>query len=109
MNDPIATFTSWLEKNPGDRFALYSLALAYRKAGRTDEALRVFGELLALHPTSGAGHFQLGTTLLQLSRPADAAAAWRRGLDALRGQTDAESRRSFGEIERALDEVDDPG
>lgn len=103
----IRVFLDHLAKKPGDRFALYSLALEYKKAGDLDLAERTFRELLAAHPGAGAGHYQLGLLLRERGRTDDAVTAWRAGLDALRGLSDAEARRSYGEIERALDELED--
>lgn len=105
--DRIASYRDYLEKKPGDRFAMYSLALELRKAGRVEEAEAAFGELLDLHPGSGAGWFQLGDLLRDEERYREADAVWRRGLEALRGLDDPEARRSVEEIRRALSEVED--
>jgi tetratricopeptide (TPR) repeat protein len=104
--DRIETFRRWLVDKPGDRFAMYSLALELKKAGRFDEALEAFGALLAAHPTSGAGHYQLGELFREQGDEARAAAAWRVGLEALRGAQDPEARRSISEIQAALDLLD---
>ena len=39
--DKIALFVDYLKNKPGDRFAMYSLALEYRKAGRAQEAVEI--------------------------------------------------------------------
>ncbi|MCB9685620.1 MAG: tetratricopeptide repeat protein [Alphaproteobacteria bacterium] len=101
--DRIDAFRALLEKKPDDRFALYSLAFELKKAGRAEEALTAFGELLRRHPTSGAGHLQLGMLLQDLGRDDDAREAWEAGLGALAGCEDPEARRSVGEIQAALD------
>lgn len=101
--DRIEAFRALLDKKPDDRFALYSLAFELKKAGRADEALTAFAELLRRHPTSGAGHLQRGMLLQDLGREDDARRAWEEGLAALEGCDDAEARRSVGEIEAALD------
>lgn len=101
--DRIETFRRWLVDKPGDRFAMYALALELKKAGRADEAVEAFEALLAAHPTSGAGHYQLGELFRELGDDERAAAAWRRGLEALRGAQDPEARRSRAEIQAALD------
>ena len=103
----IPTLLDYLERKPGDRFALYSLALEHRKAGDFLAAEQAFGELLARHPQSGAGHYQLGLLYRDTGRAEAAREAWTRGLAALRGAEDVEARRSLGEIERALDELED--
>ncbi len=99
-------YRTYLEKKPGDRFAMYSLALALKKAGDINGAEMAFQELLDIHPLSGAGHYQHGLLLHEAGRDADAIAAWKRGLDALRGVNDPEARRSQSEIQGALDDLD---
>jgi tetratricopeptide (TPR) repeat protein len=103
----IETYLAYLAQKPGDRFAMYSLALEHKRAGDLDSAETAFAELLRVHPQSGAGHYQLGVMRREAGRTADAITAWKAGLDALRGSTDPEARRAIGEIERALDELDD--
>jgi len=105
--DPIETYTQYLQKSPGDRFAMYSLALALKKAGRTEEAAQAFRDLLALHPHSGAGHYQHGLLFHEVGRDGAAREAWEAGLVALRGSADPEARRSRSEIQGALDDLDD--
>lgn len=104
--DRIETFRRYLLDKPGDRFAMYSLALELKKAGRFEEAVAAFEALLAAHPTSGAGHYQLGELYREHGDDERAAAAWRTGLEALRGATDPEARRSISEIQGALDELE---
>jgi len=104
--DPIATYRQYLEKKPTDRFALYSLALAYKKAGQFEEAELAFAALLTEHPQSGAGHYQHGLLYAEAERDEEALNAWNSGLKALRGANDAESRRSRSEIEGAIDDLD---
>lgn len=96
-------YRSWLVKKPDDRLAMYGLALELKKAGRHDEAVDAFEALLATHPQSGAGWFQFGQLYEAAGDEDEAIATWRRGLDALRGSTEAEAVRSIGEIESAID------
>jgi tetratricopeptide (TPR) repeat protein len=102
----IALFEEFLRQKPGDRFAMYSLALELKKAGDFAASERAFRELLNQHPASGAGHYQHGLLLAEAGRPEDARAAWKAGLQALGIVDDAEARRSISEIERALDDLD---
>ena len=101
--DRIALYQDYLAKKPGDRFAMYSLAFELAKAGRVEEALQAFHALLALHPTSGAGHLQLGKLLEDQGREDEAEAAWEAGLEALAGVSGTEAQRSRVEIQAALD------
>lgn len=103
----IASYEAWLITHPGDRFALYSLALELEKAGRPAEAEARLRELLAAHPAAGAGHYRLGSLLRDQGRTGDARAAWEAGLAALAGVADADARRSAAEIARELDLLDD--
>lgn len=105
--DRIASYEAWLTTHPGDRFALYSLALELERAGRVDEAEARLRELLAAHPLSGPGHYRLGLLLREAGRTDEARAAWEAGAAALAGSTEADARRSAAEIARELDLLDD--
>lgn len=97
---------AYLADHPGDRFAMYALALELKKAGDpTAEA--AFRALLALHPLAGAGWLQLGGLLADQGRSSDAIAVYDAGIAALVGATDADSRRSRGELTAARDQLDD--
>ena len=103
----IETLLQHLVSHPNDRFAMYSVALEYKKAGDVAASEAAFQALLRAHPHSGAGHLQYGELLLGAGRTADAARAWRTGLLALKTAEGPDARRSIGEIQRALDLVDD--
>lgn len=100
--DRIAHLEEHLSRRPDDRFARYSLALELKKAGRHDDAVAAFAELLRRHPHSGAGHFQLGVLWQEAGDDDRARAAWEAGLAALSGVDDPEARRAVREIEGAL-------
>ncbi|MEZ4317819.1 MAG: tetratricopeptide repeat protein [Myxococcota bacterium] len=95
-------YQSWLEKKPGDRLAMYGVALELKKAGQTDAAREAFEALLAVHPHSGAGWFQYGALFEEAGEEELAVATWQRGLEALADSTDAEAKRSMSEIRTAL-------
>lgn len=99
-------YRSWLTKKPGDRLAMYGLALELKKAGRHDEAVEAFQALLTTHPQSGAGWFQFGQLYEMAGEEETAIATWRQGLETLQGSTDAEALRSIGEIEAAIDALE---
>lgn len=105
--DKVKMFADYLVKKPGDRFAMYSLALELKKAERFDEAETAFVALLEAHPQSGAGHYQHGLLLKERGQLERAQSVWEAGLAALRGTTDPEGRRSIGEIQQSLDEIED--
>jgi len=99
-------FRQYLVDHPGDRFAMYSLALALKRSGDC-QAHAAFQELLALHPHSGAGWYQYGELLRQGGELEAAQRAWSQGLSALATGSGAEVRRSISEIQSALDELED--
>jgi Flp pilus assembly protein TadD len=104
--DRIRTLRTWLDAHPGDRFALYALALELRKDGDDEEALAVFDSLLELHPGSGAGHFQRGRLLLDRGEFEAARQGWAAALEVLASYDDAEATRSRGEIRAALADLE---
>jgi len=107
VNERIDALLAHLAKNPGDRFAMYSVALEYKKAGALDDAKVAFDELLREHPDSGAGHYQHGLLFAEAGDEDAARAAWEAGLAALAGLRTPDARRSRSEIQAALDELDD--
>ncbi len=105
MMDKVAFFADYLAKKPGDRFAMYSLALELAKTERWNDAEQAFGSLLEVHPQSGAGHYQLGMLLSAQEKHEAALAAWRQGLALLKGSSESEARRSIVEIEAAIEDL----
>ena len=105
-SDRVGTLRTWLASHPGDRFALYALALELRKTGADAEALAVFDTLLELHPGSGAGHLQRGVLLLDRGDVDAARRGWDAALDILAAYDDAEAIRSRGEIRAALADLE---
>ena len=58
----------------------YNLALAYRAAGKIDEAIVGFERTQQLDPRSGRAHFQLGDIYMQRGQPAKALEVLNQGL-----------------------------
>ena len=102
--DKVSMYREYLQKKPGDRFAMYGIAFELKKSGQSG-AEAAFRELLEVHPTSGAGHYQLGLLLDELGREEEARVAWEAGLEALTGVEDPEAQRSVREIEGALQDL----
>ncbi len=107
MNERIDQLTSYLKDKPEDRFAMYSLALEYKKLGEVELARAAFVELLRVHPDSGAGHYQHGLLFAEIDDVEAARTAWEAGLAQLAGVRSADARRSIAEIQGALAEFDD--
>ncbi|MEO0602139.1 MAG: tetratricopeptide repeat protein [Myxococcota bacterium] len=106
MSGRIDRLRTYLEGKPEDRFAMYSLALEYKKAGEHELAKAAFEALLKVHPDSGAGHYQHGLLFAEAGDEEAARAAWKAGLEQLRGLRTPDARRSTSEIQGALDELD---
>ncbi len=96
----IETFRQAVEQRPDEPFARYSLAMSYRAAGRVDEALREFEELVRRNPRYVPTYLMLGQVLVGLGRAADAARAYERGIEAAVGPNDEHAR---SELRKALD------
>lgn len=101
----IPALRAFLEKKPTDRFALYALAMELRKDLDPEAEIR-FRELLTAYPEAGPAWLQFGNLYTELERLDDAIGVWREGLVALKGRTDADSKKAYGEIEAALISVD---
>ena len=69
-----------LAQNPNDAFARYGLALEYRKAGQTDQAMEEFRRLLTANPDYTAGYFMAAQTLAETGRNDEARQMLRDGI-----------------------------
>ena len=60
--------------------SLYAQAVGHHQAGRLDEAVAAYRQLLALKPELAAAHYNLGNALWGQGRPEEAEASYRRAL-----------------------------
>ena len=101
--DPrIEAFKKFIEQKPDDPFPRYSLAMAYRSAGKLDEAVSEFNSLIARQPSYVPSYLMLGQTLEQLGRKADAATVYQSGMAAA---TQAGNGHAHGELMSAYELV----
>ncbi len=98
----LAAFRQFVEKNPGDAFARYSLAMALRSAGRDRDAAAEFEELARRAPDYVPTYLMLGQVLEGLGRDAEAATAYESGIAAATRKNDAHAR---SELEDSLARV----
>jgi thioredoxin-like negative regulator of GroEL len=87
-----------LRDDPGDAFLRYGLAMEHVSAGDDAEAVRCFGELLAVSPGYVPGFLQAGQALIRLGRTEEARDLLARGIAAARKQNDlhaAEEMQDF--------------
>jgi predicted Zn-dependent protease len=78
----LAAFQRLVAQRPDEPFARYSLAMALRAAGQSDEAARAFEELSRRAPGYVPTYLMWGQVLEALGRAADAQRAYRDGIAA---------------------------
>jgi predicted Zn-dependent protease len=101
--DRIATFKSFITRSPVDPFPRYGLAMEHKTRGELAQAWAAFSELLDNFPDYVPTYLMAGGTLAGLGRKADAAAVYRRGVEAATRKGDLHAR---GELESALNEIE---
>jgi len=99
--DRIATFKTFIAKNPKDPFPRYGLAMEHKTRGELDLAWAQFEELLSQFPDYVATYLMAGGTLAALGRTAEAAEVYSRGIAAA---TKAGDQHACRELESALAE-----
>lgn len=102
----IEQLMQFAEANPKDPFPRYGLALELKNAGRLEEAERSFSELMAGFPDYTPAYLHAGNVLVALGRRDDAAAVYRRGIEACARKRDG---HAMGELEAALSALDAGG
>jgi tetratricopeptide (TPR) repeat protein len=100
--DRIATFRSFISKSPTDPFPRYGLAMEHKGRGELAEAWAVFEELITNFPEYVPTYLMAGGTLVALDRKAEAADAYRKGIEVAQRRGDQHARR---ELEAALAEI----
>ena len=88
------------EQKPGDPFARYALAMGLRSAGRQEDAVREFEELVRRAPEYVPSYLMLGQVLEALSRREEAARVYEAGVTAA---TRAHDEHARGELSQALE------
>ena len=102
MSDRMVQLQNMLEREPGDTFLLYGIALEHKKANELDQALEYLARVIARDPGYCYAYHQLG--LIQENRgdlPA-ARAAYKDGITAAIKKGDAHAQ---GEITAALEMI----
>jgi tetratricopeptide (TPR) repeat protein len=103
--DRIATFKTFIERNPRDPFPRYGLAMEHKTAGALDLAMAAFQDLLDQFADYVPTYLMAGGTLAALGRPTEAMDVYRRGIAVAGQRGDQHARR---ELEAALAELE-PG
>jgi hypothetical protein len=100
--DRVATFRSFIARQPADPFPRYGLAMELKGRGELLEAWTTFQDLLTQFPDYVPTYLQAGGTLVALGRKDEAAGIYRRGIEVATTRGDQHARR---ELESALQEV----
>lgn len=72
MKNRLEVLQQFVEKNPGDAFSRYGLAMEYASLDRSEEALAQFRQLMETHPGYAAGYYQWANLLIRLGRREEA-------------------------------------
>lgn len=104
MSERIESMKQFSQQFPENPFPRYALALEYRNAGRTDEAVETFQALTDAFPAYVATYLQFGMLLRDAGRLDEAKAVVTRGLDAARTARDG---HAGSELEGLLRELED--
>lgn len=102
MNKRLEMLTRLVESGQADSFARYALALEYKKAERSSEALAVFRALREADPDYLPMYYLCGTLLSELDREDEARDWFSAGIEvaAKQGESKTES-----ELRAALEEL----
>ena len=92
-----------LEKQPGDTFTLYAIALEHKKAGDAARALEFLDRVIQFDPGYCYAYHQKGLVFESLGDTSAAGDAYRAGIDAATRKGDLHAK---GEIEAALQMIE---
>jgi Tfp pilus assembly protein PilF len=99
----IAKLKALLEKEPGDSFTMYALALEYAGMNDPVQASTLLEDLVARDRAYVPAYQQLGYLYEKLGRREDAASMFKRGIIVAGEQKDHHAQR---EMQDALDEME---
>lgn len=99
----ISAMKKFIASMPNNPFPRYALALEYKSAGRSDDAVATFEELITLAPDYVASYLQFGMLLEDLGRIEQARTVLVRGAEVARAKGDG---HTLSEIEGALAGLD---
>ena len=104
LDQAIQKYEEILNQDPDNKMALYSLGLAYQKAGRLTEAVAAIKKLVGQDPRYFNGHHILGLLYDQLSLPQKAIREYK---EALRiNPTLANSHNNLGMVYLKINDLD---
>ncbi|CAN5515557.1 hypothetical protein BH10BAC5_BH10BAC5_24050 [soil metagenome] len=98
----ILTLKSILEKEPGDTFSKYALALEYVSCGETEKAEEIFIDLTNNNPDYVAAYYQYGKLLEDKAETESARKIYNQGIFVATSQNDLHTR---SELQDAMDNL----
>lgn len=94
---------SLLDANPNDAFTRYAIAMELTKAGRHDDALEAYDEVIRRNPDYVPGYQMKAQLLMELDRHEDAEGVIKAGMDKAEA---AGNNKAYGELGDLLGEVE---
>ena len=108
--DRVATFQSFIARNPADPFPRYGLAMEWRSRGDLAASAAAFDELLAAFPDYVPAYLMVAGVYATVGRQADRLATLRRGLEVAAARGDAHAGKELdAALAEALSSAADPG
>lgn len=102
--DRISRLEDFLTQNPADSFVRHALALEMVKAGRDDEARRLWEALLADDENYVGSYYHLGKLLERAGDTAGAQQCYEKGMTTARAAGD---NHAYNELQAALENLTD--
>lgn len=101
--DRLTKLQRMLEKTPADPFLLYGIALEYKKAGNSSQALEYLNKVIGIDPGYCYAYHQRGLVYESTGDMDSARKSYREGIEAAKRTGDAHAQ---GEIEGALQMIE---
>ncbi|MEM6630951.1 MAG: tetratricopeptide repeat protein [Bacteroidota bacterium] len=102
--DRIHQLMAFLEKDPTDRFTLYSIAYEYLKREKLEEAENFFKKLKNIDPLYIGLYYHLGKIYQQKEQWDEAISTFEEGIDVANQISD---NHALDELKRAIQQVND--
>lgn len=102
-SDRLAKLQAMLDRQPGDTFVLYAIALEHKKAGDNDRAIEFLDRTIRFDPGYCYAYFQKGQVFEATGDLAAAKQAYEAGIISARTKGDA---HALSELEGALQMIE---
>lgn len=99
----LEAFEKFVEKDPANVLARYSLAMELRKAGRFEDAMASFAEVLAVDPSYVPAYFMAGQTAVECGKGEEARRILNAGIEAAKKAGETHAADKMGELLRTIE------